>query len=207
VDTYPATLAAALIESLELAGRIQPSMLIGTNFGICATVDGKLVVKAPDWFYVRSVLPSQPQPKPSQLHQVRRGSPGDRHGVLSETDGGEYSIKAKYPPGKWYYYERILQALTYAIFGAEAGWLEVYQLDAGDGISLSHRMPIDATGLQALSYFWVQATKPIAQVTGCAGGMNPGKCCWGTERLQQEQQLRERMAAKLRELGINPEEV
>jgi len=24
-----------------------------------------------------------------------------------------------------------------------------------DGISLSHRMPIDATGLQALSYFWV----------------------------------------------------
>lgn len=53
-------LAAALTESLELAGRIQPSMLIGINFGICATLDGKLVVKAPDWFYVRSVLPTQP---------------------------------------------------------------------------------------------------------------------------------------------------
>jgi hypothetical protein len=60
------TLAAALTESLELAGRIQPQMLIGTNFGICATVDGKLVIKALDWFYVPSVLPTNPR------HQTRR---------------------------------------------------------------------------------------------------------------------------------------
>ena len=42
------SLAAALTESLELAGRIQPQMLIGTNFGICATVDGKVAIEAND---------------------------------------------------------------------------------------------------------------------------------------------------------------
>jgi len=46
-------------------------------------------------------------------------------------------------------------SLTYAIFGAEAGWLEVYQLDASDGISLSHRMPIDATGFASIELFRV----------------------------------------------------
>ena len=47
-------LAAALRESLELAGLIVESMIIATNFGICATVGDKTVVKAPDWvFYSR----------------------------------------------------------------------------------------------------------------------------------------------------------
>ncbi len=45
-------LASALREVLEIAGFITPSMLIASNFGICATVDGKIVVKAPDWVYV-----------------------------------------------------------------------------------------------------------------------------------------------------------
>lgn len=42
-------------------------------------------------------------------------------------------------------------------------------------------MLMDTTGLQALGYFWVyaKATKPIAQVTGCAGGMKRGKYCCG----------------------------
>lgn len=39
-------LAAALRESLELAGLILESMLIASNFGICATVGDKTVVKA-----------------------------------------------------------------------------------------------------------------------------------------------------------------
>lgn len=31
-------------------------MLIGRNFGICATINGKLAIKAPHWFYLRSLL-------------------------------------------------------------------------------------------------------------------------------------------------------
>lgn len=47
-----APLAAALTDALGAAGRIQPEMLIGSNFGLVATVNKKTIVKAPDWFYV-----------------------------------------------------------------------------------------------------------------------------------------------------------
>src|SRR5919202_5249005 len=133
------TLAAALTESLELAGRLQPQTLIGTNFGICATVDGKLVIKAPDWFYVPSVLPTNPpnQTRRTYTPNLEGEVPAIVMEFLSETEGGEYSIKSKYPPGKWYYYERILQVPTYAIFEPDAGWLEVYQLDASGRYQLT----------------------------------------------------------------------
>ena len=42
------SLAAALTDALGTAGRIQPQMLIGSNFGLVATVNKKIVVKAPD---------------------------------------------------------------------------------------------------------------------------------------------------------------
>lgn len=50
-------LAAILREILELAGLVAPECLTATNFGLCATVEGKTVVEAPDWFYVPSVTP------------------------------------------------------------------------------------------------------------------------------------------------------
>jgi hypothetical protein len=50
-------LAAALRESLELAGLILESVIIATNFGICATVDRQTVVKAPDWVYIPAANP------------------------------------------------------------------------------------------------------------------------------------------------------
>lgn len=213
------TLAAALTESLEVAGRIQPQMLIGTNFGICATVDGKLVIKAPDWFYVPSVLPTNPphQTRRSYTPNLEGEVPGIVMEFLSDTEGGEYSIKSKYPPGKWYYYERILKVPTYAIFEPNAGWLEVYQLDESGRYQL---ISPDANGRYWIANIGLflgiwQGNK--ANRTGYwlrwwdeAGQM----LLWGTERLQQEQQLREqerqvreRMAAKLRELGVNPEEI
>ncbi|WP_333047963.1 hypothetical protein [Microcoleus sp. S13C4] len=52
-------LAAALREALALAGFILASMLIASNFGLCAKVNDKIVVKAPDWVYVPSVLPAE----------------------------------------------------------------------------------------------------------------------------------------------------
>ncbi|MEX0272181.1 hypothetical protein AB3R30_23945 [Leptolyngbyaceae cyanobacterium UHCC 1019] len=35
---------------------------------------------------------------------------------LSNTDGSEYSVKETYPPGKFFYYEQILQVPNYGIF-------------------------------------------------------------------------------------------
>ncbi len=51
------SLAAALTDALGAANRIQPEMLVVSNFGIVANINKKTVVKAPDWLYVPRVLP------------------------------------------------------------------------------------------------------------------------------------------------------
>ncbi len=93
-------LAAALRESLELAGLILESMLIASNFGLCATVNNQTVVKAPDWVYIPSV-------KPIASGEIRRSYTPHLEGeipaivleFISETEGGEYSINPHYPYG------------------------------------------------------------------------------------------------------------
>ncbi len=124
-------LAAALREILEIAGLIVAGILIAPNMGICATVDSKLVIKAPDWFYARNV-----QPFPNQ--EIRRSYTPNLEGenpavvmeFLSTTPCDEYSIKPSYPPGKWFFYEQVLRVPIYAIFEPTAGVLEMYQLDS-----------------------------------------------------------------------------
>ncbi|MFM6664512.1 MAG: Uma2 family endonuclease [Microcystis panniformis] len=125
-------LAAALRESLELAGLILESMLIASNFGLCATVKTQTVVKAPDWVYIPSV-------KPIPSGKIRRSYTPHLEGeiptivleFISETEGGEYSINPHYPYGKWYFYEQILQVPVYGIFQPKTGELEIYRLNQG----------------------------------------------------------------------------
>ena len=91
-------LAAALRESLEMAGLIQPDMLIATNFGICATVDGKTVLKAPDWVLVRNALPLPENQTRRSYTPVAEGDlPSLAIEFVSDTDGGEYSMKSQLP--------------------------------------------------------------------------------------------------------------
>ena len=47
-------LAAALTESLEQNGKLPENALTTTNYGICATLNHRFVVKAPDWSYIPS---------------------------------------------------------------------------------------------------------------------------------------------------------
>jgi hypothetical protein len=125
-------LAEALRESLELAGLLLESMLIATNFGICATVADKTVVKAPDWVYI-------PDVKPLSGEVIRRSYTPNIEGnrplivleFISETEGTEYSINPYYPYGKWYFYERILQVPLYGIFHPKTGVLDLFRLVDG----------------------------------------------------------------------------
>ena len=109
-NTSQPLLAAALRESLELIGFLTSERLVASNLGICATVNGRTIVKAPDWFYVSKVLPLDP-PRARRSYTPR--VEGDTIAVvmefLSETDGGEYSARPFYPYGKLWFYERILQ--------------------------------------------------------------------------------------------------
>ncbi|HBE18143.1 MAG TPA: hypothetical protein DEG17_12650 [Cyanobacteria bacterium UBA11149] len=125
-------LAAALTDALGAANRIQPEMLIASNFGLVATVNQKTIVKAPDWLYVPRVLPVAEG-------VIRRSYTPNRGGepvaivmeFLSQTDTGEYSVRPTPPYGKLYFYEQILAVPTYAIFDPYQPSLEVLRLQGG----------------------------------------------------------------------------
>ncbi|MEB3355682.1 MAG: Uma2 family endonuclease [Synechococcales bacterium] len=125
-------LAAALTDALGEAGLVRPEMLIASNFGLVATVDRRIVVKAPDWLYVPRVDPVDPG-------IVRRSYTPHRQGdavavvmeFLSDEELGEYSVRPTFPYGKLYFYERILAVPIYVIYDPYSFTLEVRQLQSG----------------------------------------------------------------------------
>jgi Uma2 family endonuclease len=129
-------LAAALIDALDAARFVQPEMLLASNFALVATVNQKTVVKAPDWLFVRRVLPIA-------QNLVRRSYTPNLEGepvavvmeFLSETDGGEYSVRSTPPYGKLYFYEHILKVPTYVLFDPKELLLEVRQLQNGQYVA------------------------------------------------------------------------
>ncbi len=94
-------LAAALTQSLEIAGKLPDTALTTTNYGICATVNGKMVIKAPDWAYVANIRVFREEVKRSYTPQLQGDIPLIVMEFISDTEGGEYSVKPTYPPGKW----------------------------------------------------------------------------------------------------------
>ncbi|NJN22331.1 MAG: Uma2 family endonuclease [Leptolyngbya sp. RL_3_1] len=129
--TQPA-LAAALTDSLSQAGRIADTALTLTNYGVCATVNDRIVVKAPDWAYVPQTTVARAEIERSYTPRLEGDIPAIVMEFVSETEGGEYSSKPTHPPGKWFFYESVLQIPYYAIFEPVSGDLELYRLnDAG----------------------------------------------------------------------------
>jgi hypothetical protein len=118
-NTGQPLIAGALRESLEIAQRIQPQMLIATNFALCATVNGELVIKAPDWLYVPSVR-EQLAERNSYTPNLEGDVPTIVMEFLSETEGGEYSVKPTYPPGKWLFWHQSSAILPWAVEQIEA---------------------------------------------------------------------------------------
>jgi hypothetical protein len=184
-------LAAALRESLELAGLILEASLIASNFGICATVGDKTVVKAPDWVYVRSV-------KPLPSGEIRRSYTPHLEGdiptivmeFISETEGTEYSINPHYPYGKWYFYEQIVQVPLYGIFHPKTGELEVYRLVATKYEQITpdenQRYWIEELGL----FFGVWRGKKAEMTAAWLRwwDQSGNLLLWGSEQLEQERE-------------------
>jgi Putative restriction endonuclease len=122
-------LAAALTDALGAANRIEPQMLIASNFGIVATVKQKIVVKAPDWLYVPRVLPvGQGTIRRSYTPNLEGDPVAIAMEFLSDTDAGEYSIRPTFPYGKLYFFEQILKIPTYITFDPYELILEVRRL-------------------------------------------------------------------------------
>jgi len=208
------TLAAALSESLEVTGRLRETMLVATNYGVCARLDGKIVVKAPDWMYVPQIQVSPENIRRSYTPHLQGDIPGIVMEFLSETEGSEYSIKPTYPPGKWYFYEQVLRVPQYAIFAPQQGVLEVYQLNDSGHYILQHpqenRYWIDALGL--FLGVW-EGRKGNRQGYWLRWWDESGQLLpWGVElveqerqRAEQEQQRVQALIEQLRTAGIEPE--
>lgn len=211
-NTGQPLLAGALRESLEIIGFITPQMLIASNFALCATINGQFIAKAPDWVYVASV---------KEILALRQSYTPNLEGeiptlvieFLSDKDGGEYSVKRTYPPGKWFFYEQILQVPIYVIFDPDGGLLEYYQLENG---RYELKQP-DENGRH-----WVEAMQlSLGTWSGTKEGTtgywlrwwdkDGNLLLWAVEKIEQEQQRaeqerqeKERLIAYLRSQGIDP---
>jgi Uma2 family endonuclease len=194
-------LAAALTESLQLAKKLPETALTPTNYGICATINGKIVVKAPDWAYLLKISVDRSEVLRSYTPQLQGEIPALVLEFLSHTPGGEYSIKETYPPGKFYFYEQVLKVPNYGIFEPENGALELYRF--GD----NGRYQLELTNEQ--NCFWIpemqlflgvwEGTRENRQGYWLRWWDEQGNLLlWGSERV-------ERLAAQLCAAGIEPE--
>ncbi len=210
-------LAAALTEALDLAGFITPGMLIASNMGICAKVDGKTVLKAPDWFYVPRVLPvGEGVIRRSYTPHTEGDVPAIVMEFLSETDTGEYSLRPIYPYGKMYFYEQIVHVPIYVIFDPSSGMLEIHQLNSSGRYEVQ---PPDAQGRYFIPtlglYLGVWYGRRLENTIHWLRWWNESGniLLWGSELLAEERQRAEgaeQKVAKLRELlrkaGISEED-
>jgi Uma2 family endonuclease len=207
-------IAAALTESLELAEKLLENAIAITNYGICATVNDQIVVKAPDWGYVSSIRVAKAEIKRSYTPQLQGETPTIVMEFLSDTKGSEYSIKPTYPPGKWFFYEQILKVPYYAIFEPDSGLLELYQLKAGQYSLLSanpnQRFWIAGLDLELGVWQGSRASRTGYWLRWWEAQDNLQ--LWGSElaeqerqRAEQEHQRAEQLLAQLRAAGLEPE--
>jgi len=195
------SLAAALTESLEMARKLPAKALATTNYGICATVNQKMVVKAPDWAYIPSIWVPPEEVKRSYTPRLQGGVPVIVMEFLSDTAGGEYSNKPTYPPGKWFFYERVLEVPNYVIFEPDAGMLEVYQLDDSGRYQLQNPDVNNRYWVTQIELFlglWQGTRENRTGYWLCWWNENGELLLWGWEQA-------ERLAAQLRAAGIEPE--
>jgi len=194
-------LAAALTESLQIAKRLPDNALTPTNYGICATVNGKIVVKAPDWAYIPVIAVPRSEVVRSYTPRLQGEIPTLVLEFLSDTEGGEYSVKETYPPGKFFYYEQILQVFNYGIFEPEAGTLELYRLTDKKRYHLESANEQNQFWIPEMQLFlgvW-QGTRENRQGYWLRWWDEQGNLLlWGTEQI-------ERLAAQLRAAGIEPD--
>ena len=215
-------LAAALTDALGAARRIAQTALIGSNFGLVATINQKTVVKAPDWFYV-------PQVHPVAEGTIRRSYTPNLEGApisvvmefLSNEDYGELSVRSTPPYGKLYFYEQILQVPTYVTYDPYAPKLEVLCLQNGRYVTQT----ADAQGRVRIPeldlWLGIWRGERLGQTINWlrwwdeAGNL----LLWSSEQAEQERLRAEQerlrteqerlradvLAAKLRELNIDPD--
>ena len=188
-------LAAALTESLDIAGLITSEMLIASNMAIAVKVNQKTNVKAPDWFYVAKAMRlSGGLIRRSYTPHAEGEVPAIVMEFLSEEETGEYSMRPIFPYGKMYFYEQILQVPLYLIFDPEDGRFEIRKLDASGNYEMqpldrNGRYFIESLGLHLGVWYGKRLDQRFHWLRWWDTSGN--LLLWGSEKLEQEHLLLE----------------
>jgi Uma2 family endonuclease len=188
-------LAAALTESLDIAGLITPEMLIASNMAIAVKVNQKTNVKAPDWFYVTKAMRlSGGLIRRSYTPHAEGEVPAIVMEFLSEEETGEYSMRPIFPYGKMYFYEQILQVPLYLIFDPEDGRFEIRKLDSSGKYEIqpldqNGRYLIESLGLHLGVWHGTRLDQTFHWLRWW--DISGNLLLWGSEKLEQERLLLE----------------
>jgi len=203
-----------LEETFHPIGYPRDQIFMGTDLNVYYDPRHPQWYKRPDWFAVLGV---------SQLYEeqdlrlsyvlwqegvdpfivVELLSPG-----TEKEDLGQTLREVNQPPTKWEVYERILKIPYYVVFDRYTDHLRVFMLQ-GDRYA---EQTLEA------SRFWIDSIElGLGLWQGMYQGIHRQWLRWFdrdgnwlptlTEQKQQEQEKTERLAAKLRELGVNPDEI
>lgn len=163
---------------------------------------------SPDWYYVPNVPPTlDGEMCRSYVMWQEFVSPLIIIEFVSETAGGERDRTPE--TGKFWIYEKRIRPAFYAIYDVKQGMVDAYHLveDTFQPIAPNERkhFPIPRMGVEL--GIWRGEYKgvklPWLRWWNAEGTLLPTP----EERADQETQRAEKLAAKLRELGINPDEV
>ncbi|GET37537.1 hypothetical protein MiSe_22900 [Microseira wollei NIES-4236] len=231
-------LAAALRQPLTAFPQLMEDAIVVSNMALCASVDERIICKAPDWMYVKPVNPWQStQPRRSYTPHTEGTIPQIVMEFLSATYGEEYSVEHTEGVGKWYFYEQVIKVPYYAIFRPTTGRLEVYALESG---RYSQQTPnefgrywIDGLDLylavwegthEGRTGYWLrwwnslgdilpfseeraQEERQRAQEESQRAQAERQRAQEAEALLERERHKAQAMAARLREMGIDPEQL
>lgn len=163
---------------------------------------------APDWFYVPHVPPDlNGQMRRSYVLWKEMIAPL----IVIELVSGNGSQEKDRTPwkGKFWIYETVIRPAYYVIYQVQLGQMEVYQFVVTQyqpiEANIRGHYPIEALnvelGIWENSY--QNVTLPWLRWWDNQGNL----LLTGAERAQQEHQRAERLAQKLRELGVNPDDI
>ena len=215
-------LAAALTDSLSAADHLPPQSITFTNYPICATLQGRIVLKAPDWGYVPQVTVPKAEVNRSYTPYRQGSTLAIALEFLSHKDGGEYSTKPTYPPGKWFFYEQVLKVPYYGIFEPEAGTLELYRLDEADRYQIHSPSPDDRYWIEALDLYlgvwqgdwegrsgywlrWWDSAGNLLLWSSEQAAQERQRADLAQQQADQERQRADRLLAQLRAAGLEPD--
>jgi Uma2 family endonuclease len=200
-----------LRETFRPVGYPPEQIFMGTDLNVYYDPRHSQWYKRPDWFAVLGVsrLYEKRDLRLSYVRWIEGVDPFIVVELLSpgteKEDLGQTLREVNQPPTKWEVYEQILKVPYYVVFDRYTDNLRVFMLH-GDRYSCLE-LP--------QSRFWIPSIeRGLGLWQGSYEGIDrqwlrwfDGEGNWLPTTAEREQQRSERLAAKLRELGIDPDEV